>query len=175
MRQLLSAFLIGTLFSGGLIVSGMTNPAKVQNFLDLLGQWDPSLAFVMGGAFAVAFIGFRLAWRRQAPLDHDRFELPRSAGITRSLIIGSVLFGAGWGLAGLCPGPAVAVIPMAPLRGLIFFAGLYGGVLLHGAYESRTQEQGLARTQKPAASPRPVLQAYGQQKEARHEARKDQD
>ncbi|WOI52178.1 DUF6691 family protein [Parvularcula sp. LCG005] len=141
MRSLISSFLIGSLFGGGLIVSGMTDPAKVQNFLDVFGQWDPSLALVMGGALAVTFIGFRLVWRRPAPLDHDRFEIPRSNQLTKSLIIGSVLFGAGWGLAGLCPGPALAVIPMAPGPAMIFFVGLYGGVILHTVWEKKKAER----------------------------------
>lgn len=137
MRSLVSAFLIGSLFAGGLIVSGMTNPAKVQNFLDLFGQWDPSLAFVMGGALAVTLVGFRLVWRRPAPIDAERFEIPRSTELSGALIFGSVLFGIGWGLAGLCPGPAIAVIPMAPLPAGLFFVGLYGGVLVHRAVEGR--------------------------------------
>jgi uncharacterized membrane protein YedE/YeeE len=139
MRSLISAFLIGSLFGGGLIVSGMTNPAKVQNFLDLFGRWDPSLAFVMGGALVVTFVGFRLTWQRPAPIDHDRFEVPQSTELTRSLAIGSVLFGIGWGLAGLCPGPALAVIPMAPAPAMIFFIGLYGGVVLHQLWDRRVK------------------------------------
>ncbi|GGY49391.1 YeeE/YedE family protein [Parvularcula lutaonensis] len=137
MRKLLAAFLIGSLFGGGLIISGMTNPAKVQNFLDLFGQWDPSLAFVMGGALAVTLIGFRLVLRRPAPLDADRFELPGTKELTPSLVIGSVLFGIGWGLAGLCPGPALAVIPLAPGPAAVFLVGLLGGVLGHDAWQRR--------------------------------------
>lgn len=137
MRSLLSPFLIGALFGGGLIVSGMTNPAKVQNFLDLLGQWDPSLAFVMGGALAVTFVGFRVVMRRPAPLNAARFEVPQDTALTTSLMAGAALFGIGWGLAGLCPGPALAVIPMAPVPAMVFFVGLYGGVVLHRVWEDR--------------------------------------
>lgn len=137
MRNNLTAFLIGSLFGGGLIVSGMTNPAKVQNFLDLFGTWDPSLAFVMGGALVFSFIGFRIAGRRSAPINAAQFHIPTKSELTPELIGGSVLFGIGWGLAGLCPGPAIAVIPMAPLQGIVFFLGLYGGILGHDLLASR--------------------------------------
>jgi uncharacterized membrane protein YedE/YeeE len=149
MRSSIPAFLIGSLFGGGLIVSGMTNPAKVQNFLDLFGRWDPSLALVMGGALAVTFVGFRLAWQRSTPIDHDRFEIPQSTELTKSLAIGSVLFGIGWGLAGLCPGPALAVIPMAPAPAMTFFVGLYGGVLLYQLWEKRPESN---EKSKPASA-----------------------
>jgi uncharacterized membrane protein YedE/YeeE len=129
MRAALAAFLIGSLFGGGLIVSGMTNPAKVQNFLDIFGQWDPTLAFVMGGALLTTFIGYRLVWRRSSPLDAASFDIPTTSEVTKPLLIGSGLFGVGWGLAGLCPGPAIAVLPMAPVDATIFFVGLYGGIL----------------------------------------------
>lgn len=156
MRSLLSPFLIGSLFGGGLIISGMTNPAKVQNFLDLFGAWDPSLAFVMGGALTVTLIGFRVVLRRPAPLDAPRFDLPRSAEVTKSLVIGSVLFGIGWGLAGLCPGPALAVIPLAPAQASVFFVGLVGGVLLHEMWQQRRTEAapsfGTGSTGSPARS-----------------------
>lgn len=145
MRQLLTAFIIGSLFGGGLIVSGMTNPAKVVNFLDLFGVWDPSLALVMGGALAVTLIGYRLVLRRPAPTLAPAFSIPDKTEITRDLVLGSVLFGTGWGLAGLCPGPAVAVLPMAPVQGLVFFAGLYGGVLAYQFTQAR-----LAATETPA-------------------------
>lgn len=139
MRQILSAFLVGGLFGTGLIVSGMTNPAKVQNFLDLAGSWDPSLALVMAGALAVTFVGYRLVWRRAAPFGAPRFYVPDTSGITRELIAGSVLFGVGWGLAGLCPGPAVAVLPMAPLEGLVFLIGLIGGMFAHRFLSGRAR------------------------------------
>ncbi|WP_031556306.1 DUF6691 family protein [Parvularcula oceani] len=131
MRQLLTAFLIGSFFGGGLIVSGMTNPAKVVAFLDLFGAWDPSLALVMGGALGVTLVGYRLVLRRGSPTLAAQFHMPDKTEITRDLVLGSTLFGIGWGLAGLCPGPAVAVLPMAPVQGLVFFAGLYGGVLAY--------------------------------------------
>lgn len=138
MRRLLTAFLIGSLFGGGLIVSGMTNPAKVVAFLDVFGGWDPSLALVMGGALCVTLIGYRVVLRRSSPTLATQFHMPDRTDITRDLIVGSTLFGAGWGLAGLCPGPAVAVLPMAPVQGLAFFAGLCGGMLAYRAIRART-------------------------------------
>ncbi len=145
MRQIIIAFLLGTLFSGGLIISGMTNPAKVQNFLDPLGQWDPSLAFVMAGGLIVSTIGWQIAKRRQKPLNEDQFYVPTSRKVTRELIIGSTLFGAGWGIAGLCPGPAVAILPMAPGLGLIFFVGLYLGMSAEEWWEASRQKREAAR------------------------------
>ncbi len=107
--------LVGLIFGIGLIVSGMANPAKVLNFLDLTGTWDPSLAFVMGGAMLVTMVGYRLAMRRSTPLFDTRFHLPTVSQIDASLIGGSALFGVGWGLGGLCPGPALTTLTlMAP-------------------------------------------------------------
>lgn len=127
-----SSFLIGALFGTGLILSGMTNPAKVVNFLDILGTWDPSLGFVMGGALLVTAIGFRLVQRtREAPVFAGSFSLPTAHAIDRPLMIGALLFGAGWGLAGLCPGPAIAILPMAPVNGTIFAVAMIAGMLLH--------------------------------------------
>jgi uncharacterized membrane protein YedE/YeeE len=104
MHQIVAA-LAGLLFGIGLIVSGMTNPAKVQSFLDLAGRWDPSLALVMGGAIAVGLPAFSLARRRSHSLLGDPMQLPANRRIDRRLLAGSLLFGAGWGLAGYCPGP----------------------------------------------------------------------
>src|SRR5690606_286226 len=98
---------LGLLFGLGLVVSGMANPAKVLNFLDLFGTWDPSLAFVMGGAVFVAFFGYRLALRRGSPVVGETFHLPNRSDIDRRLIVGPALFGFGWGLGGFCPGPAL--------------------------------------------------------------------
>lgn len=106
--QLLMAFIVGLVFGIGLIVSGMTNPAKVQGFLDLGGQWDPSLAFVMGGAILVGLVAFRLAGARQRSLLGEAMRLPTSNRIDRRLVLGGLAFGIGWGLGGYCPGPALA-------------------------------------------------------------------
>ncbi|MGV6875145.1 DUF6691 family protein [Pseudochelatococcus sp. B33] len=102
--------LVGLLFGVGLVISGMANPAKVLNFLDLFGTWDPSLAFVMGGAVIVAFIGFRLALGRGRPVFDTAFHLPTKQDIDRPLVLGAALFGIGWGLGGFCPGPAFVAI-----------------------------------------------------------------
>ncbi|ANP45762.1 DUF6691 family protein [Candidatus Viadribacter manganicus] len=108
------AFLLALLFGVGLIVSGMTDPARVLGFLDVAGAWDPSLAFVMGGAVMVAAPFFLLARNREKPVFAAAFEPPQSARIDLRLIGGAALFGVGWGLAGLCPGPALVVLGLAP-------------------------------------------------------------
>ena len=108
MISILSALVAGLIFGLGLILSGMGNPAKVQNFLDFFGTWDPSLAFVMIGAIAVAFVAFMFAKRRKTALLGEPMQLPTSSAIDARLLIGSAMFGIGWGLAGYCPGPALA-------------------------------------------------------------------
>jgi uncharacterized membrane protein YedE/YeeE len=131
MARLFSALLAGVLFGAGLAVSGMMNPAKVLNFLDLAGSWDPSLALVMGAALAVAAPAFRVAVRREHPLVAPRFEIPKSRRVDAPLLSGAALFGLGWGLVGLCPGPAVAVLTTGMPEALLFFAALMGGMALH--------------------------------------------
>ena len=128
-----SLFLTGLLFGMGLILSGMTNPAKVLAFLDLRGAWDPSLAFVMAGALIVAFAGFRLAARRRTSLSGQPFQLPRASAIDAPLILGSLIFGAGWGLVGLCPGPAIADLGFLDGRVALFVAAMIGGMALYRA------------------------------------------
>ena len=113
MRNLI-VFVSGLLFSAGLIVSGMINPAKVIGFLDLFGDWDPSLAFVMAGAVAVNFVGHRLVTRRARPFFADGFAIPTRKDVDRELVVGASLFGVGWGLVGLCPGPAIAALGASP-------------------------------------------------------------
>ena len=103
----LSEFIVGLLFGLGLLLSGMTDPGKVLGFLDLFGQWDPSLAFVMGGAILVGFFAFALAKKRTTSFLGGALRLPTSDVIDKRLVIGGLLFGAGWGLAGFCPGPAL--------------------------------------------------------------------
>ncbi|WP_343729180.1 DUF6691 family protein [Duganella sp.] len=118
-------FIVGLIFGLGLIVSGMANPAKVLGFLDLAGNWDPSLMFVMGGAIGVAFFAFRWAKSRHIPL-------PTGTNIDRRLIFGSLAFGAGWGIAGFCPGPALVALGMGLPKALVFIAAMLAGM---GIYE----------------------------------------
>lgn len=122
--------LLGLIFGAGLIVSGMANPEKVLNFLDLTGAWDPSLAFVMAGAIAVTATGYGLIQRtRSAPILEIAFEAPPSAAITGRLIIGAGLFGIGWGLSGLCPGPALTSLAIAAPGTLAFLPTLIAGIV----------------------------------------------
>ena len=120
MKMSLSTFIAGLLFGGGLTISQMVNPSKVVAFLDITGNWDPSLAFVMGGALIVTLIGYRLVLKSDTPLFGDRFRLPTRKGIDFPLIAGAALFGIGWGLAGLCPGPALASVSFAGTNAYIF-------------------------------------------------------
>lgn len=126
-----TAFLSGLIFGLGLILSGMANPAKVQNFLDITGNWDPSLAFVMIGAIAVGLIGFSLAKKRETSLLGKPVQLPTSTRIDRQLVIGSSLFGIGWGLAGICPGPALVTLSAGVAPALIFVISMLFGMLLY--------------------------------------------
>ncbi len=118
--QLLSGLIAGLVFGFGLLVSGMADPAKVQNFLDLFGTWDPSLAFVMGGAIAVAMPGFHLIGKKLKPLYGEIFQMPTRTDIDPRLLTGASLFGVGWGLGGFCPGPAIAALPMMAPGTLVF-------------------------------------------------------
>jgi uncharacterized membrane protein YedE/YeeE len=129
----------GLVFGLGLFISGMADPAKVQNFLDLFGTWDPSLAFVMAGAIAVTFIGYRIAFRRGTPLLADAFSLPTKTAIDKPLVIGAGLFGIGWGLSGFCPGPAVVSLPLLATGTLVFVPSMIVGMLLARTLQSRRQ------------------------------------
>ncbi|HEX9905319.1 MAG TPA: DUF6691 family protein [Propylenella sp.] len=123
-------FVIGLVFGLGLVISGMSDPAKVLNFLDLFGSWDPSLAFVMGGAVLVTFIGYRLSRALQAPLLGGRFELPTRKDLEPRLLAGAALFGLGWGLGGFCPGPALTALPLAAAGTLVFVPAMLAGMWL---------------------------------------------
>lgn len=132
MRRVMVAMLAGLLFGAGLAHSGMSDPIRVRAFLDLFGgAWDPTLAFVMGGAIAPMAVAWRIRRRLDAPLADTSFKLPATTGITPSLIGGSILFGIGWGVAGLCPGPAIADLAIAPVPAAIFVAAMLGGMILH--------------------------------------------
>lgn len=120
--------LAGIVFGIGLVVSGMADPAKVLNFLDLAGQWDPSLAFVMGGAVVASFIGYRLVWRRRAPLLMERFEIPSATAIDPRLVAGAATFGIGWGIGGFCPGPALTSLTLAAPGTLVFVPAMLAGM-----------------------------------------------
>lgn len=134
----LSVFLSGFLFSGGLIVSGMINPAKVIGFLNLFGQWDPSLAFVMAGAVAVTFFGYRKVLTKDRPIFANSFSIPTRTDIDRSLIAGPILFGIGWGMVGLCPGPALAALTASPETTWVFFISMIVGMLSLKIFRARS-------------------------------------
>jgi len=126
--RILMALITGLVFGIGLIVAGMTNPAKVLGFLDLAGRWDPSLALVMAGAILVALPAFRVAARRRQSLLGEPMHLPTATRIDRRLVLGSLAFGAGWGLAGFCPGPALASLATGAVQPLIFCAAMLAGM-----------------------------------------------
>lgn len=130
-NTIIAAFTAGAIFGLGLVISGMANPAKVLGFLDLAGNWDPTLAFVMGGAILVAFPAFQLAKRRAKPLLAEKWSLPERSDIDPRLLAGAALFGIGWGLAGFCPGPALAAIGIVPMEALIFVAAMIAGALAY--------------------------------------------
>ncbi|SHF13631.1 hypothetical protein SAMN05444279_11847 [Ruegeria intermedia] len=128
--KLFHTFLTGLVFGVGIAISGMMNPAKVLNFFDIAGTWDPSLAFVMGGALVVTFIGYRLVWRRKAPLFAARFQIPTSTVIDGKLIGGSALFGIGWGIAGFCPGAAIPALGAGRWEVVLFLGAVAVGLAL---------------------------------------------
>ena len=134
--RILTGFLSGLVFGLGLVISGMADPAKVLNFLDIFGSWDPSLAFVMAGATATAFAGYRLLWRRPAPLLADRFDTPSARTIDTPLITGAAIFGIGWGIGGFCPGPAWTSLTLASPGILVFLPAMLVGLALGGHIKS---------------------------------------
>jgi uncharacterized protein len=131
MLTLLPALFAGTLLGAGLALSDMINPARVLAFLDVLGAWDPALAFVMAGAVVVAAIGYVVARAMQRPLFGNAFFIPENRVLERRLVLGSALFGIGWGLVGLCPGPAVAALVFGLWQPWLFFVAMLSGMLLH--------------------------------------------
>ncbi len=141
----LFSFLAGLVFGVGLIVSGMSDPAKVLGFLDLAGKWDPSLALVMGGAVVVGLAAFTLVKRRQTTWLDLPFLLPAVRHVDRRLVIGSALFGVGWGLAGICPGPGMVLVGAGMTKGLIFVAAMLAGMGVFELLERFTQ----SRARKP--------------------------
>jgi len=143
---LLTSFAVGLLFGLGLIASGMANPAKVLGFLDLAGPWDPSLALVMAGAIAVGVVGFAIAARRTHSWLGSPMRLPSNRTVDRRLLAGGLLFGAGWGLAGFCPGPALVALGAGYWQAGVFVASMLVGMVVYEAAESF----GALRTLKPS-------------------------
>jgi len=136
-----SGFAAGLLFGLGLVISGMVNPAKVLNFLDVAGTWDPSLAFVMAGAIAVTLPGYRLVTRNNRPLFESRFHIPALRDIDARLVGGAAIFGAGWGLGGFCPGPAVTSLALAAEGTLVFVAFMLAGMWVARLQRKSTEVQ----------------------------------
>ena len=143
MRTVL-AFAAGLVFGLGLLLSGMADPGKVLSFLDLAGAWDPSLAFVMAGAIGVGAVAFALARGRTKSLLGDPMRLPTATAIDRRLVVGSLLFGAGWGLVGFCPGPALVALGLGEPKAVVFVAAMLGGMGLFEVIES-TRRRVLAK------------------------------
>lgn len=122
-------FLVGVMFGTGIALSGMANPAKVINFFDVFGTWDPSLAFVMGGAVVTTWIGYRFVLRRSAPVFEPTFDIPQKRALDAKLLAGAGIFGVGWGIAGFCPGGALPALATLDSRVIIFVGALVAGML----------------------------------------------
>jgi uncharacterized membrane protein YedE/YeeE len=130
-------FVLGLTFGLGLLISGMTDPSKVQGFLDLAGLWDPSLAFVMGGGVLVGLLGFGLAKKKAISLSGTPFQWPAMTQIDRPLVLGSLMFGVGWGLAGFCPGPALVAMAAGNDKALVFVLAMMAGMALFERFKKR--------------------------------------
>ncbi|MBU3622439.1 YeeE/YedE family protein [Polynucleobacter sp. AP-Latsch-80-C2] len=128
--SLISQYAIGILFGSGLIISGMSNPQKILSFLDIAGLWDPSLLFVMGGAVLVGLAGFYLAGKRSEAFFGGALHIPSRRDISRPLVIGSFIFGAGWGIAGFCPGPALVALGAGHVKAFVFVIAMLVGMLI---------------------------------------------
>jgi uncharacterized membrane protein YedE/YeeE len=141
MQHRISEFLVGLLFGLGLILSGMTDPGKVIGFLDLAGLWDPSLALVMGGAIAVGFFAFAIAKKRTVNFLGGALHLPKSNQIDKPLVMGAMLFGAGWGLAGFCPGPGLVSLASGNAKGAFFVVFMLVGMQLFEIFNRITAKK----------------------------------
>jgi uncharacterized protein len=139
MLNVITPIVAGILFGTGLAVSGMTEPTIVLGFMDLFGQWNPTLAFVMGGAIAVTLPGFYLLQQRRAPWFASAFAWPTRRDIDRPLVMGSALFGAGWGLGGFCPGPAIAGLVTGSTAVIVFVIAMVSGMLIHDRWVAARQ------------------------------------
>jgi uncharacterized membrane protein YedE/YeeE len=144
--RLVASYLIGLIFGVGIAISGMANPAKVLNFFDVAGTWDPSLALVMGGALVITAIGYRLVLARPAPLLEARFQLPTATRLDIRLLGGSALFGIGWGITGFCPGGALPALGTGRIEVFAFVAALLAGMFAARAFPARDS----ARAERPA-------------------------
>jgi len=133
----LASLVVGFIFGLGLAISGMTQPAKVIGFLDIFGQWDPSLLFVMGGSVLVHFFTYRLIRKRNSPLLSSEWHLPTKTEVTPALMIGAILFGVGWGLGGYCPGPAITSLMSFSPRPFIFVVSMLVGMVLFKFYDKK--------------------------------------
>jgi uncharacterized membrane protein YedE/YeeE len=140
--QIFFAWLAGMVFGIGLILSGMTDPAKVIGFLDLAGRWNPSLAFVMAGAIAVGLVAFPFAARRSTSLLREAMRLPAATPIDRRLVLGSAAFGVGWGLAGFCPGPALVGLASGNTKVLLFVIAMLAGMAIFELSEKIVHSHG---------------------------------
>ncbi len=136
--SMLIAIVSGLLFGIGLLASGMTDPAKVKGFLDLFGAWDPSLALVMGGAIAIGLIGFTLAGKRTTSWSGGPIDLPTSKVVDLRLVLGGILFGVGWGLAGFCPGPGIVAASSGSLAAGLFVVAMLAGMTIHDRFIATT-------------------------------------
>lgn len=130
MSRVLFALIIGMIFGSGIAISGMANPAKIMNFFDIAGTWDPSLAFVMGGALIVTAIGYKIVLKRSAPVFDRMFYLPTRRDLDKPLLIGSAIFGIGWGITGFCPGGAIPALGLGHGDAFIFVGSMIAGIAL---------------------------------------------
>lgn len=130
MTRIVAALIIGSIFGSGITLSGMANPAKVLNFFDFAGTWDPSLAFVMGGALVIAAIGYAIILKRDAPVFDHLFHLPTRRDLDLPLVAGSAVFGIGWGIAGFCPGGAIPALGLGHGEAWLFVASMIAGIAL---------------------------------------------
>lgn len=144
MKRNISALIAGLLFGVGLAASHMVEPVKVLGFLDIFGRWDPSLLLVMFGAVAVTLVAFRLILRRRAPLFASQFYLPTRTAFDRPLIVGSAIFGIGWGLAGYCPGPGIAALGLGTREAPVFIIALAAGSFTHQWVTRRLSRRAIA-------------------------------
>lgn len=138
-QRLVPPLVSGTLFGAGLTVGGMVDPQRVRGFLDIFGPWDPTLAFVMGGALIVMAIAWRLQRGMAHPIFAEKWSLPDRSDLDMRLILGAVIFGIGWGIAGICPGPAIASLLLVPAKVIPFVVAMVAGMALHRVTLDRTK------------------------------------